>query len=686
MSCPTREQLGAFQRRELAADQWQAIDRHVEECSSCAAVLAAFQEESRRHTDRIPTVASAAPFAEQSAGTSAYEARDLPAAEHTRASSQTTIDPAAAPLAPSALPEDLGPYKILRELGHGGMGAVYEARHARLKRRVALKVLAEDRINDSQAMARFDREMEALGALAHPNIVSATDADEDQGHHYLVMEYVEGVNLALLVHLCGPLAVADAAELIRQAAAGLQYAHEHDLVHRDIKPGNLMLSFRGEVKVLDLGLALLRAAPAAGAELTVQGQMMGTADYAAPEQWLDCHGVDIRADIYSLGCTLYKLLSGAAPFSGPAYETAYRKRNAHLNTPPPPLTQRSDVPEALQAILMRMLAKDPDHRFATPGEVADALQPFAAGANLPGLIATVQAQLARQTSTTPAQRSQESPAALTPASVPELKPVRSSTGESVTRARVRRLPRWAYAVLGMAAAGLLVLAGYFLAGHSPKGPTQETSARKLPGGWRPLPDGDPIALTWPEDGHGSRWYWHPEEAELHVSCRGSGLLVLGETDEQNYKVEVSIYQTQWGGAGIFFGAQPATWNGKPSQQYQLIQLRIDESAGKQPAYLLEWSVCQSPVNGGGGTRTDPALASLPEFGNQDQRLTLTVADNVVSNVAWNGVDLMSRFRATPAVGFGTAKLKHSCRGAFGVYCGNTTVFFRVPRFLSYGDS
>jgi serine/threonine protein kinase len=282
----------------------------------------------------------------------------------------------------------LGEYELLEKLGEGGMGTVYRAEHTKLKRIVALKVLPKGRREDERAIARFEREMKAVGRLDHPNIVRAHDAREVEGTRFLVMEYVEGLDLGKVVRRVGPLSVADACELIRQAALGLQSAHQHGLVHRDVKPSNLMLTARGEVKLLDLGLARFQSDQPAGEEMTRAGQAVGTPDYMAPEQISDTHSVDIRADIYSLGCTLYKLLTGQAPFSGPQYEGHFEKMEAHLKKPIPPIRQfRADVPPELVAVINRMLAKEPGLRFGTPAEVADAVGPLATGSDLPGLLA-----------------------------------------------------------------------------------------------------------------------------------------------------------------------------------------------------------------------------------------------------------------------------------------------------------
>ncbi|MFN0196287.1 MAG: serine/threonine protein kinase, partial [Planctomycetaceae bacterium] len=218
--------------------------------------------------------------------------------------------------APDLDMKEIGQYRIREVLGKGGMGTVYKGIHPQLEKVVAIKLLKADLSKDPSAVARFQREMKAVGRLDHPNIVRATDAGTADGHMFLVMEYVDGVDLRALVDLGGPLAVADACELIRQSAVGLFHAHEHGLVHRDIKPNNIRLSRQGCAKILDLGLARVTWDEGAGGEpqLTQTSQICGTYDYMPPEQWESTHRVDHRCDIYSLGCTFYFLLTGHAPF------------------------------------------------------------------------------------------------------------------------------------------------------------------------------------------------------------------------------------------------------------------------------------------------------------------------------------------------------------------------------------
>jgi serine/threonine protein kinase len=281
----------------------------------------------------------------------------------------------------------LGQYQLLERVGQGGMGVVYKARHILLKRIVALKVLPAELLTDATAVARFRREMKAVGRLQHPNIVQASDARMVRGVPFLVMEFVEGLDLARLVARHGPLPVAEACALIGQAAIGLQHAYEHGLVHRDLKPANLMLTSTGLVKVLDLGLARLLDDLPAAAEQENADNVVGTIDYMAPEQCRTPHAVDTRADVYSLGCTLYELLVGHPPFSGPGFETVALKLLGHASAAVPSIRRlRPEVPKGLATVLRKLLAKSPARRYAAPVDVAAALEPFADGAALPALL------------------------------------------------------------------------------------------------------------------------------------------------------------------------------------------------------------------------------------------------------------------------------------------------------------
>jgi serine/threonine-protein kinase len=269
----------------------------------------------------------------------------------------------------------LGHYILLQPLGAGGVAQVFTARHRCLDRIDALKVLRPPSQLHPLALAYFEREAKALARLCHPNIVVVHDAGEADDRHYLAVEYVEGHDMQALVRQRGPLPVALACEYARQTALGLQHAFERDVVHRDIKPSNLRLTADRElVKILDMGLALLTPGPVAAGATPRATRVMGTPDYMAPEQAVAAHHVDIRADLYSLGCTLYFLLTGQPPFPGGSAE---QKLLCHHRDPLPAIEKhREDLPPALVAVTGRLTAKNPDARYPTPADAANALRPF----------------------------------------------------------------------------------------------------------------------------------------------------------------------------------------------------------------------------------------------------------------------------------------------------------------------
>jgi WD40 repeat protein len=287
-------------------------------------------------------------------------------------------------------------YQIIRELGRGGMGVVYEALQLSLKRQVALKVVHSAKDEGPEVQRRFQRETRAAALLTHPNIVTVYDAGLTSDYYYLAMQFIDGVDLERLVERNGPLAIEEACSYIRQAALGLQHASEQGLVHRDIKPANLIVT-QGEagklpnwvvehgsgegkgarekvVKILDLGLARLNLTGKRGgseSSLTQEGMIMGTPDYIAPEQLEDSHSVDVRADLFSLGCSFYFLLTGNVPFPG---RSSLEKLDRLRWGRPRPLERlRRDVPTDIAAIVRKLMAKDPKERYQTPAELAAAL-------------------------------------------------------------------------------------------------------------------------------------------------------------------------------------------------------------------------------------------------------------------------------------------------------------------------
>jgi serine/threonine protein kinase len=253
----------------------------------------------------------------------------------------------------------LGEYVLVDKLGAGGMGQVYKAQHRRMKRLVALKVLPSTIADNPDAIKRFQREVEAAAKLTHPHIVQAYDAGEQHGVYFLVMEYVDGSDLASLVKKKGPLNLDHAIHCLIQASLGLAYAHSEGVIHRDIKPANLLLDKRGVVKVLDLGLARFDD-PTAGGDLTHTGNIMGTVDFMSPEQALDTRRADARSDIYALGCTLFYLLTRDKVYDG---DTLMKRLLAHRENPIPSLRAlRSDVPVELDELFRKLVAKKPEDR------------------------------------------------------------------------------------------------------------------------------------------------------------------------------------------------------------------------------------------------------------------------------------------------------------------------------------
>ena len=381
----------------LPAEECATFCEHLDTCEQCQSLVAEVDPPSDAFVESLSRPAPQDLYADEdeceSATSHAKRLKAFPPAARANRNEGLEVD-------------QLGPYRILEQLGAGGMGTVYKALHTKLDRTVAIKVLQSHRLSDPDALSRFEREMKAIGRLDHPNVVRATDADVDGGVHYLVMEYVylvmeyvDGIDLSRLQKRLCRLPTSEACELIRQAAVGLEYIHEHDLVHRDIKPSNLMLTLsssraggegRGAgpqptVEILDLGLALLNHDDVEG-ELTSTGRVMGTVDYMAPEQFANTHGVDIRADIYSLGATLYKLLTGRVPYPNESYANPLEKMAARARDEPESVTvSRPDLERPLVRVITRMLERNPGRRFQTPGEVVEALLPWARQADLAGL-------------------------------------------------------------------------------------------------------------------------------------------------------------------------------------------------------------------------------------------------------------------------------------------------------------
>jgi formylglycine-generating enzyme required for sulfatase activity len=373
---PPAERLTAFAAGRLDGPEVDEIEQHLSSCESCCQLIRNPLEDSQ----------VAAPVAEGEAVderssdlpvSSSFVA--LPAAAGAFEDQPTCADPSPYPPALAGLPHELNDhprYRVVAAIGAGGMGAVYRAEHRLMDRPVALKVIRGDLLGSAALVERFRREVKSVARLAsHPNIVAAYDAEQAGDTHMLVMEFVDGTDLARVVDRRGPLPVGEACEYARQAAVGLQHAFEEGMVHRDIKPQNLMRTTRGQIKILDFGLGRFASEIASQRGLTAEGMVLGSADYIAPEQIHNPQGADIQGDIYSLGCTLYFMLAGRPPFAG---GSLMQKLQAHSEKPPRPLVEiRPDVPAELSRVVERMMAKSPALRPNTPAEVVLAFTPFA---------------------------------------------------------------------------------------------------------------------------------------------------------------------------------------------------------------------------------------------------------------------------------------------------------------------
>lgn len=287
-----------------------------------------------------------------------------------------------------------GAYVLEALIGRGGMGAVYRARQELLDRLVAVKVLAPDVIQNTDAVERFRREMRAVGRLDHPHIVRALHADEHDGMHFLVLEFIDGLDLGKVIDCVETLSIADVCEIGRQAALGLEHAHGHKLMHRDLKPSNLLLNTEGIVRIADFGLVRVAHDGADQMDLTSPHAMLGTCDYSAPEQTAVGEIPDHRCDLYSLGCTLFHLFAGEPPYRKAGQGNWIKTMKAHLNAPVPLLRdRRPETPAAVDQVMTRLLAKRAPDRYSTAAELAAELEPLCSSADLKALAAMSLAQL-----------------------------------------------------------------------------------------------------------------------------------------------------------------------------------------------------------------------------------------------------------------------------------------------------
>jgi len=502
---PTDQTLHSYGLGKLDDVSSESVSKHLEFCPDCQRRVAEMSSDS--FLGRLQK-ARGSPREVSSTGRSPADSIEPPSAE--------TMPPGLS---------DHPDYEVIRELGRGGMGVVYLAHNRLLGRQEVLKVMSRHIMERPGVLARFLAEMRAVARLQHPNIVTAYSAFRLGESIVFAMEYVEGLDLAKMVKTKGPLPVARACYFVNQAAQGMQHAHEQGMVHRDIKPGNLMLSHKGNrplVKVLDFGLAkATREVPVDGG-LTNPGQALGTPDYMAPEQIRDAQKADIRADIYSLGCTLYYLLSGGPPFQA---ENLWDLYLAHHSMDAKLLNfVRPEVPGELASLVAKLMAKEPGRRFQTPAEVAQALTPFFKKSNASVRVSNTELSRAGQPDerpTSPARGSVPTQPAtnLAPAPAPPLKkPTEKARHEPQWESLIEfketepsrkpapapaapRRPKppwiWPTAAAGLLLLGLFVAWGVVLWVKTANGMIELVN---LPKDAEVFVDGEKVKITWPVGG------------------------------------------------------------------------------------------------------------------------------------------------------------------------------------------
>ena len=527
-TCPAAEEIYLYANGKYKDQRATDIETHLLACAQCETLLDSLDDPSDALIQALATlpVSSDDEVAYQELY-AAVLAKPTRFADEPEAAAQFRNDSRLADPALGPLPCRLGSYELQFCIGRGASGAVYRAKHVKLDQAVAVKVLDGSR---SFATDSFLQEMKTIGSLAHPHIVRATDAGEADGLHFLVMEYVDGIDAARLLFRAGPLRVADACEIIRQAALGLQCVHDRSLVHRDIKPSNLLVTVEGQVKLLDLGIAIRSDGQQSNAK------PLGTSDYMAPEQRDNPATVDHRADLYSLGCTLHRLLTGKAPVK--------------------PYAVPPEVPRAVERLLHRLLAPAPADRPASANEVIESLRPHVRGADLQTLVAT------------------------TCPNLPTPKPSTKPQGN-------RNVPSRRTALVGLATAGAAVMLFSRLRfGKSPQ--LQKTL-------WRGLsPVAPKLLMSLGPPGHAT--LRTNGASEIAVDSEALTLIHLGRPVSGLFQLEVDLLQEDWQGGGVFFQWQYDTKQTAPLFRFQSVELKpsTDSSA---PRKLL-WSQWTAKREGG----------------------------------------------------------------------------------------
>ena len=579
----------------------------------------------------------------------------------------------------------LGEYQLVRRLGYGGIGVVFEALHMKLDQRVALKVLHPNLSNDERYRRRFLREMRALGRMEdHPNLIRARYASEDRGVLFLTMDLIDGADLRNIMKSHGSLSIAAACEAVRQAALGLEKVRIAGLVHRDIKPGNLILAKDGTVKVLDLGLAQIRDRDEVSEELTQSNMLMGTLDYQSPEQAEDPRTVDIRTDIYSLGCTLYRLVTGQIPY--PACESAEQKVEAHAKTPFPHFV--GTIPE-LDAILQKMVAKRCSDRYATPAEVAAALAPYSSSDALLAVAQKGAPSAPELAHDTPSANIKTRPIA---------QPTRLQEESWLSRNRVRS--RWA--ISGIMMLTIATVGGYFVFKKALQADANIENRNKPPQGFadtgkQPIAPPDlireagniarnldnlppnkihlllnraPVQALWQERLNSNRFY-DDELRRLFVNTPNRSIFLLGNITQPSFRFSVIVDHTgdSMRGIGICMGYRE-TPNGAAFQWLQFADKTIRIGAKPTPNFQRGRAFCGIEGNPD-YFQDNPTSNSDIRFTNRSMMITFDVERHKITRVRV-GEDVM---HALSHPDINNDFTPEEYKGGIGLICFHTSCTF-----------
>jgi serine/threonine protein kinase len=634
LQCPPLDQWEALASGLVTDDELQRLVEHLDSCPSCEERMAHWQGSAPSLLPKQARLASV-PAADSDRVVNELCER-LADAEVTAPAGETDRHGDGTQ---AMAPKSIGPYELHGLLGRGGMGEVHKAWHKHLQRWVAIKLVAMHRRTDDDFRRRFAREMAVIGAVDSPYVVRALDAGVHDGQQYLVMELVQGRDLGLILKARRQLSIADACEIARQAALGLAAIAARGLMHRDIKPSNLFLCDDGIVKLLDLGLARRIEIDDDESQLTATLQVLGTPDYVSPEQ-VRQEAVDIRADVYSLGCTLYQMLAGRPPFAAPVCRTYAEKLMAHRDMPPPSLRAlRSDIPPALEKLVERMLAKQPADRLAAPSALATALAPFTTDAHLQALLQTDGAQ--------PAAACADS------ASLPLPRPAPRSL-RFVFTALATSIVLMLLGVVAYVAAGIggndhqdtahipIPTGGSATFVPPDDGKSSGTSSvpsEELPEelAWFHLLRKKPTELLWPHGVGASNWTFSAKNELVSYSAVDHGALIFGRVDRPYYLLQMTFHQNRWpGGMGIFFGLHDVPDQDLPVQRCQSILFNTaSDKALEMKLQRRQTHLTQLPA--GRQVSSGPLAEALIPFPRIQQQLEIEVRANRLFAVRLNGV-------------------------------------------------